>query len=211
MAKTIPSSKIPAWRFWLPLALQILFILIIPTQAAYTLLLGKTAILQTVPVDPYDFLRGYSQTLRYEISRPQELRSLPGWSDLVENQEKQQKRGNVLIQVPFYVILEAPKTRIDGDQRPPPWQPTAVSQARPTNLPQNQVAIRGRMSGYRWVDYGLESYYFPEAQREEINQSIRQLQTDAEGNRAFVVAVKVDGNGNAIPISLWLGDRQYRF
>ena len=51
------------------------------------------------------------------------------------------------------------------------------------------------MSGYRWVDYGLESYYFPEAQREEINQSIRQLQTDAEGNRAFVVEVKVDGNG----------------
>ena len=210
MAKTIPSSKIPAWRFWLPLALQILFILIIPTQAAYTLLLGKTAVLQTAPVDPYDFLRGYSQTLRYDISRPQELRSLPGWSDLIAT-EKNRKRGSELVKVLFYVILEAPKTKVDSNQRPTPWRPIAVSQQRPTNLPQNQVAIRGRMSGYRWVDYGLESYYFPEAQREEINQSIRQLQTDAAGNQAFVVAVKVDGSGNAIPISLWLDDRQYRF
>ena len=211
MARTIPSSKIPAWRFWLPLALQILFILIIPTQAAYTLLLGKTAILQTVPVDPYDLLRGYSQTLRYDISRPQELRSLPGWSDLIATEENEQKRGNELVKVPFYVILESPKTKVDGDQQPAPWRPIAVSQARPTNLPKNQVAIRGRMSGYRWVDYGLESYYFPEAQREDINQSIQQLQTDIEGNQAFVVEVKVDGNGNAIPIRLWLGDRQYRF
>ena len=176
MARTIPSSKISAWRFWLPLALQILFILIIPTQAAYTLLLGKSVILQTIPVDPYDFLRGYSQTLRYEISRPQELRSLPGWSNLIATEESEQTQGSLLVKVPFYVILEAPKAKANSDQRPTAWQPIAVSQTRPTNLPKNQVAIRGRMSGYRWVDYGLESYYFPETQREDINQSIRQLQ-----------------------------------
>ena len=84
MIKFKSLTSFPQWRFWLPLCLQIALILTVPIQSAYTLILGKTAILQTIPVDPYDLLRGYSQTLRYDISRPETLRSLPGWETLIK-------------------------------------------------------------------------------------------------------------------------------
>jgi len=50
-------------------------------EAWATLLLYSTQLgtaIKTIPVDPYDPLRGYSQTLNYEISRLDNLRSLPG-------------------------------------------------------------------------------------------------------------------------------------
>ncbi|HAA32846.1 MAG TPA: membrane-anchored protein, partial [Cyanobacteria bacterium UBA8553] len=72
-----PPKPTPIWRFWVPLLFQTILILAVPAQALYTQLTGKTVILQTVPVDPYELLRGYSQTLRYDISRQDNLRKLP--------------------------------------------------------------------------------------------------------------------------------------
>ncbi|NET14750.1 MAG: GDYXXLXY domain-containing protein, partial [Okeania sp. SIO1H6] len=43
------------WRFILPLTVQLALILSIPAQAIYTTITGRTVVLQTVPVDPYDF------------------------------------------------------------------------------------------------------------------------------------------------------------
>ena len=49
----------------------------------------------------------------------------------------------------------------------------------------------------------------PEAQRNDINDQIRQVQReDAE---AFVVDVKVDAKGDSVPLSLWISDQEYRF
>ena len=74
-----PESPRPIsiWRFWAPLLFQTALILAVPAQAVYTQLTGKTVILQTIPVDPYELLRGYSQTLRYDISIQDNLRKLP--------------------------------------------------------------------------------------------------------------------------------------
>lgn len=90
---TSRRTNFPGWRFVVPFAVQLAIILIVPAQSAYTYNFGKSAVIQTVPVDPYDLLRGYSQTLSYDISRTNDLEKFPGGEDLT--------KGNV-----FYVILE---------------------------------------------------------------------------------------------------------
>ncbi|HEY9648675.1 MAG TPA: GDYXXLXY domain-containing protein, partial [Chroococcidiopsis sp.] len=85
----------------------------------------------------------------------------------------------------------------------------AVSGDRPTDLPSNQVALKGSYEGGR-VIYGLESYYIPEDERIDINSRISSLQSGT--NRPdIVVETKVNDQGNATPLQFWLGDRPYKF
>jgi len=190
-----PSCRLPGWRLWVPLLFQSMLIVAVPAQDAYTYATGKTVVLQTAPVDPYDMLRGYYQTLGYDISSFQNLSKLPG-GDLL----KDTFVGDV------YVVLEAPAT--ENATPPKAWKPIRVSRDRPTNLPPNQIAIKGQSEGWRIV-YGLETYYMPEDQREQVNQAISQIQRREQ--RSFVVEAKVDGSGNSVPVSLWVRDRNYQF
>ena len=197
-------SPLPLWRFAVPLLLQIGLILVPPAQSVYTSVVGKTVILQTLPVDPYDSLRGYSQTLSYDISRLENLQKLPGWQEI----RKQQKINNadyLKSGTQLYVVLESPPDR--AKQPPLAWKPVKVSTSPPT-LPTNQIALKGNGSG-RSIRYGLETYYFPESQQQEINQAINQVQSSQK--RSLVVEIKVDERGHAIPVSLWVDKRNYRF
>ncbi|MCU0532992.1 MAG: GDYXXLXY domain-containing protein [Hydrococcus sp. Prado102] len=204
------TNKVSSWRFWVPLIFQSVLILVAPAQAIYTQMTGKTIILQTVPVDPYDILRGYSQTLRYSISRIETLEALSGWNTIV-GADNRDREGNLEPGARFYVILQAPEKAALSGQAPRPWKPVAVSRDRPTSLPPNRIAIQGEKSDYLWIDYGLETYYFPENQREEINAQINQTIPDSGQERPFVVEVKVDSQGRALPISLWIGEKNYNF
>ena len=200
-------KSVPVWRFYLPLLFQAALILMIPARAIYTQLSGKTVILQTIPVDPYDVLRGYSQTLRYDISRIENLRDLAGWQTLV--QQTNLEGGETLPPgTRFYVILQAPA---QVTIPPSAWNAIAVSRNFPQNLPENQIAVEGQ-ADYNWVNYGLETYYIPEDQRDEMNAEIIEIQTQGvEEEQAFVVEIKVDPQGNSVPVSLWMRDRNYRF
>lgn len=190
-----PFRRIPAWRLWLPLLCQAALIVAVPAQDAYTFVTGKPIVLQTAPVDPYDLMRGYSQTLGYEISNPATLKSLPGGQLFA-----QPYQGTV------YLVLVAPD---QADARPPkPWKPVRVSATLPQNLTANQVVLKGESDGWR-IAYGLETYYMPEDQREQVNTAIGQVQRRTQ--QSFVVEAKVDSSGHAIPISLWVRDRNYRF
>ncbi|MCA1991440.1 MAG: GDYXXLXY domain-containing protein [Coleofasciculus sp. S288] len=211
-------NPISFWRLWIPLVFQTVLILAVPAQAVYTYLTGKTVILQTVPIDPYELLRGYSQTLRYDISTQESLRELPGWEELPK---QQQQNGNKLSLLKpgtlFHVILEAP-IPTDSTGLPQAWKPVAVSIERPSNLPVNQVALKGLVQA-GFIEYGLETYYIPEDQREEINADLRaaaransnQLQQNpvqSNSNRPpqkppVVMEIKVNERGDAVPISLW--------
>ncbi|HIK12044.1 MAG TPA: GDYXXLXY domain-containing protein [Oscillatoriaceae cyanobacterium M33_DOE_052] len=200
---TEPASPVifPLWRLLVPLALQALLILAVPAEALYIYLTGKTAIIQTQPVDPYDFMRGYSQTLSYEISNPEKISQLPGWQELNQND------GNGRL----FVILEAPSTNNQDAKvagMPKPWQPVAVRGELPRDLPPNRVAIKGKLVSNWEIEYGLETYYMPEDQRDKINQEIQQLQAN---QRSFVVEVKVSDKGDAMAVSLWVGENNYRF
>lgn len=191
------SARLPGWRLWVPLLMQTALIVAIPARDAYTYVTGKTVVLQTAPVDPYELMRGYSQSLGYEISELDRLRQLPGAQWL-----------NELSQGTVYVVLEAPAATLT---RPPqPWKPVRLSPSQPKDLSANQVALKGTLNG-RQIQYGLETYYMPEDQRQKINADIQKIQQQQRQQQSFVVETKVDGGGNAVPISLWLHDRNYRF
>jgi uncharacterized membrane-anchored protein len=201
------KNCIPKWRFLLPLGVQMLMILALPAQAIYTYYTGKTVILQTMPVDPYDLLRGYSQTLSYDISSLEDLKRLPG-GDAFDADKSNSPTG-----IKLYVILEAPQVSLSLDKQPQAWKAVAVSRDRPANLPSNRIALKG-ISKYGRIEYGLETYYLPEAKIKDINQEINLLPRNppnSPATRQFVVEIKVDERGNSVPVSLWIGDRNYRF
>jgi len=208
------AKRLPAWRLWVPLLLQIGLIAAVPATAVYTFVTGKTVVLQTVPVDPYDLLRGYYQVLSYDISDPTNLEKLPGWKDLPSDKTPcppgivcPKNTHNIKPQTSFYVILESPKAATNPG-RPQAWKPVRVSLENPANLPANQIAIKGKYNSWR-MEYGLETYYMPEDEREKVNQEISEAQRNQR--QSFVVEVKVDKTGHAVPVSLWVRDRNYRF
>lgn len=199
-------TPFPLWRLGLPLLLQTLIILAVPAQAMLTYFTGRTAILQTAPVDPYDILRGYSQTLNYNISNVTALEKLDGWYELPF--EEQTTPPRPALGTAIYVVLEQPRN--SEGEIPSAWEPIRVSATPPTDLAENQISLRG-MVQYNWVEYGLERYYMPEDQRQQINDEISQLQRDFGEEPPFVVEVRIRDNGHALPVSLWVGDRNYRF
>ncbi|NJL01295.1 MAG: GDYXXLXY domain-containing protein [Spirulinaceae cyanobacterium SM2_1_0] len=192
-----PRQARPLWHFALPLALQTALILALPARNAYTFATGTTVVLQTAPVDPYDFLRGYYQTLGYEISQQDTLAALPG-GEAVFGEDRPYTDH-------FYVVLEPPTSETSP---PRPWQPVRISGELPDDLTAGQIALRGEYRDWQ-ITYGLERYYMPESQREAINRDIGDVQRSQP--EAFRVEVKVGGDGVAVPVSLWVQERHYRF
>jgi uncharacterized membrane-anchored protein len=175
-------------RFWLAFLLQVVVLLCIPAQAVYTQLTGRTVRLQTVPIDPYNWLTGYSQTLSYDISRMAALEKLAGLKPSTV------KTGSVI-----YVVLESGKK----DQ---PWKPVSMSLERPIALPENQIALRGVVDRGA-VLYGLETYYMPESRKDEVNDTV----TQAQRKKPAVVEVKIDRFGNGMAIAIEVGARRFEF
>jgi uncharacterized membrane-anchored protein len=209
------SPRLLLWRLVVPLCIQTGLILAVPAGAVYTHLTGKTVRLQTAPVDPYSLFHGYSVTLSYDISSPERLKTLPGWSTLGPSVSSEAGRS-----LPsgshFYLVLVAPDSQADSPRSV--WTPLRISGDRPTGLPSNQVALKGRVQNGSSVIYNLETYYIPEAQREAINQDLSPR--PGEQGQPAIVEAKVDALGHAVPLSIWITDptgkgqqslRQYRF
>ncbi|MCS6958430.1 MAG: GDYXXLXY domain-containing protein [Pseudanabaenaceae cyanobacterium SKYGB_i_bin29] len=184
--------KLPYWRLVLPLMLQIAIPLSMATEPFTVVLTGTTVYLQTVPVDPYDILRGYSQIVNYEFSSLSYLQSLPGGKNIDYNS------GTV------YVVFVAPKN--SNSTAPAPWQPVRVSTSFPGDLSPQEIAVKGTVR-YEQVIYGIEELYFPEAQREQINTEA----AEATHQRQAIAEVKVGRSGKAVLRALWLGNKAYRF
>ncbi|MGP1386994.1 MAG: GDYXXLXY domain-containing protein [Thainema sp.] len=202
--------------FSFALAVQTLLILLLPIQSARTYFTGETVILQTAPVDPYDIMRGYYVTLGYDISRADELRSLPGWEQFEPESTDYRMRSRFAQadKTPYiYVVLEQPQPSEQAEssdsQPPAAWEPVRVSATLPSDLAANQVALRGKLQ-YGWIRYGLESYYIPEDQRLQINAEISDIQWQNQ-SKGFVVEVRVNDQGDAVPTSLWVGETVYKF
>jgi len=198
IASTPPAPRFLTGRFLAALLLQSAIIVAVPFQSYMTYKNGQTVTLQTAPVDPYDLMRGYSQTLGFDISSRDTLINLPGGKGTLGEEQVANKTVYVTLQAPAEAKGEVPAA----------WKPVAVSSDRPQNLPQNQVALKGLYNGWQ-IEYGLETYYMPESQRNDINSQIRDIQSLE--NQAFVVDVKVDDKGKSVPVSLWVGEQRYQF
>ncbi|MFH0912673.1 MAG: GDYXXLXY domain-containing protein, partial [Candidatus Omnitrophota bacterium] len=133
---------------------------------------GKTVLLETVPVDPRDFLRGEYVILRYKISS-------------VDLQQIQSEKSYYGRGERVYVRLE-PRERL--------WEATAVRIQKPVS--DNGVYIKAKVK-YCYnkkleLTYGIESYFVPEGEGKDIENNMR-------GNSSSVeVEVLVDTSGNAI-------------
>ncbi|WP_392533928.1 GDYXXLXY domain-containing protein [Nostoc sp. C117] len=200
------NKPLPFWRLLAPLAVQTGLIMAVPAQALYTDMTGKTVILQTVPVNPNDMLEGNNLALDYNISRTANLSRLPGWQTLVSKGRGSGRRLPDGTNV--YVTLQEQIS--SGRGVPRAWRPLRVSSDRPTTLRANQVALRGVYQDGS-VNYGLETYYIPENQRQQITNDLQAQRARRGQVPPIVVKAKVDPQGKAVPISMWVRDRNYRF
>jgi uncharacterized membrane-anchored protein len=184
-------QKIPARNFWLALGVQLLLLASVPAKAIYTLNSGTTVFLQTAPVDPVDLLRGYYQTLGYEISSLNTLAKLPGGGlrrSLPNGQE-------------VFVTLALP---VAGKTQAA--QPIAVSLKYPSSPPANTVVLRGVIDRAQ-VKYDLEQFYMPEQQQVKVNEEIDR----ARQAKSLLLETKIGQDGRAVPVAIWVGDKSYRF
>jgi uncharacterized membrane-anchored protein len=195
--------KLPFGRLAVPLLLQLLMICSISAQSIYALATGTTVVIKTMPVDPYDLLRGYYQTLSYDISSFNILKKLPGWEKL----DRQNGSVNLAKNQQVYVTLAKAKVSSNTTSSQA-WQPIAIDSQLPTNLSADKIAIRGVSNGNSIV-YGLETYYMPEDRKDDVNADINS--TRGSGSRNLLVEIKVDNRGLATPVGLWVGNKQYRF
>lgn len=138
----------------------------------YILTTGKTIMLETVPVDPRDFLRGDYVVLRYKISAL-DLTRIKSAKAYYHSGER------------IFVEL-VPKDKF--------WEAAAVDGKK--DAPAGRVILAGRVKfcyqGKLEVTYGIESYFVPEGEGKEIEKKMR-------GRESFVsVEVVVDPAGRAL-------------
>jgi len=176
------SNRKTLYAFAGAVLVQMLILAAVPGQQMYTLMTGRTVVLRTAPVDPYDVMSGYYVTLSYEISR---FDRVPG-SKAFDGQEDG---------TPLYVVLCQGE---DGF-----WQAESVHKARP-DVAADRIVIKGRKS-WRTIEYGIETYYIPEAARGTIEDDLRQHARDVR------IEVKVDRFGRAALVRLLIGDRVYDY
>jgi uncharacterized membrane-anchored protein len=201
------NKPLPVWRLIAPLLFQVGLIMAVPLQAMYTDVTGKMVVLQTTPVEANDVLRGSSLNLDYNISRPETLRRLPGWNNWLR---RNSRRGRQIIQgSTLYLILQERRSFDRNELQS--WRPIRVSNNRPVYLSNNQVALKGNYQD-GLINYGLENYFITDEQRREINNDLAQIQESRNGREEpILVRVKVDPQGNAVPMGLSIRDRNYRF
>ena len=196
--QTAPVRRRARWRFWLPLALQLALILPMPLRNTYTTLMGETVILTTEPVDPYNLLQGYYQTLRYQtISSREAVIELEGGEFLAEFYRDRR---------PFYIVLaqDIGEGRSAG---PADWTPVRVSPERPLAQP-NELFLKAYPEGNS-IRYNLERYYMPESRRDELNATVADLRRQSP--QAVQVEVKIDRFGRAVPVALLMGGDRFEF
>jgi len=204
------TKPLPFWRLIVPLLIQTALIMAIPFQAMFTNYTGKTVILQTVPVNPNNLLQGNFVNLDYNIARYNTLRRLPGWQELVRRRSNRNRQYVSLAEgTNLYVTLQ--EQQFPDSRNPRAWKPVRVSVNPPRTLAANQVALKGVYQDGA-INYGMESYSIPEDQRQQINNNLFQAQqTQQRRQQPILVEVKVDAEGNAVPVSMWVRNRNYRF
>ena len=203
------KKRVTSWRFWVPMALQLALILPIPLRNTYTELAGETIILKTVPVDPYNWLQGYYQVLSYEtISDQEEVAKLSGGEFLENYYSDRRPFYLVFAQVPMTEAGDNPGDNPGASSAPGDWQPVRVSKARPEDVADNELFIKGYAEG-GFIRYNLERYYMPEELRNELNATISDLRR--EDPQAVKMEVKVDRFGGAVAVALLMDGKRFEF
>ena len=162
--------------------IQVLILVAVPARKVFTMATGKVVVLKVQPVDPYTILSGYYVTLGFDISRVDAFPNVQGISHGFSE-------GTWC-----YAVIEK------GDDGT--WKPVSLEQELPNSLPDNRVALLGRLRD-GWIAYGIEEFYIPEAQRHSIAED---LSKNVDKSR---LEVKVDRSGHAALQRLIIENRIY--
>jgi uncharacterized membrane-anchored protein len=162
--------------------IQALILVAIPARKVFTMVTGKTVVLKVRPVDPYSILSGYYATLAFDISRVDAFPNVRGIADGFTEGDW------------CYAVVEKGDDGI--------WKPVSLEHALPDDLPDNRLALLGRLN-HGAIRYGIEEFYIPEAQRYSIAEDLR-INVDKAR-----VEVKVDRSGHAALQRLIIEDRIY--
>ncbi|MBI4819652.1 MAG: GDYXXLXY domain-containing protein [Deltaproteobacteria bacterium] len=138
------------------LAIQLLILALIPAKKVRALASGRTVILETVPVDPYDPLSGYYVTLAYAVEG----------AASEATRDDPTPTGD---RVGFILVSRSE----------PAWTYVGVD-SQPTDR-SDLVAIAARAEGGRWVIDGIGRFYVPETDRDRIEAALSR-----GGRRALV-------------------------
>ncbi|AFY83967.1 GDYXXLXY domain-containing protein [Oscillatoria acuminata] len=208
-------------RFLIPLFIQTAAMLTVAFSAVQTERNGELVTLETEPVNLSKFIRNSANRVSYNISSFQKLEEIPGWEELPgtpvpcprnnqpRNRQKNQCNPDAKLLDPdltLYVILEPPTTEETGEV-PTPWVAVGLSGDRPMELGENQVMIKGK-SSEDLVEYEGEKFYLMRSQREEILETL-DLTDQEEQLEPLMIQLKVNPRGYAVPVKLWIGDRNY--
>ncbi|MCT7975470.1 GDYXXLXY domain-containing protein [Laspinema olomoucense] len=207
-------------RFLIPLFIQTAAMLTVAFSAVQTEWKGELVTLETEPVNLSKFIRNSSNRVSYSISNFKNLEEIPGWEELPGTPvpcPRNNRSGNWQNEcnpeaklldpdLTLYVILEPPTPEETGEV-PTPWNAVRVSRDRPRELGENQVMIKGK-SLEDLVEYEGEKFYLMRSQREEILETL-DLTDKEEKLETLVIQLKVNERGNAVPVNLWIGDRNY--
>ena len=169
----IPAALVVAF-------LQIAFLASMVMSRASILRDGREVMLQVLPIDPRDLLRGDYVVMRYNIS------AIPGDMFAEERQGDEAARGRTV-----FVRLKADTDGI--------WQPVLASFDAIAGAPAaaDEVDIRG-VSETRWVGkattvhvrYGIERFYVPEGEGRAIERA-------DPATRPFRMTIAVASDGTA--------------
>lgn len=200
--------------FIVVIVLQVVFLLGMVGYRESILALGRTAVLQTVPVDPRDLLRGEFVVLRYEISVLGPVGKTPPAQDVPVVPEKDEisppvegaiRPPRIVEFIPLSksylflgVIVEGDTVYVGlpGDDDDP-FQVLYVQTGGPS--PETDLFIKGHVTQKRGdtitVEYGIEQYFVPEGRGTEIERADK-VEVRVSINRSGTAAIKeliVDG------------------
>jgi|WetSurMetagenome_2_1015567.scaffolds.fasta_scaffold02917_2 uncharacterized membrane-anchored protein len=192
--------------FSLAVGLQAVIVALVPAGKYLALSRGRPLVLKLAPVDPYSMMSGYYAALNYEVSSP---------SAFKPSQNPQ----------PGDTVYAVVRKGEDGA-----WHPETLLLHKPSGLSPEQAFLRGTFRPNRWggqgIVYGIESFYIPEEDREDLNRALarrweaqRLPPPPAVGPPAppappppsppSYAEVKVDGSGRAALVALRVGDKRF--
>ena len=196
------------------IVVQVVFLLGLVGYRESILTLGRTAVLQTVPVDPRDLFRGEFVVLRYEISTLGTGENVPPGVGLpvppeggengppAEGEINPPRRVEIVPPSKTYLLLgEINKGDTvyvglpgDNDDR---FQVLHVQTGGPS--PETDLFIKGRVTEKRGdtitIEYGIEQYFVPEGRGLEIERADK-VEVRVSIDRSGTAAIKeliVDG------------------
>lgn len=154
----------------LAVGFQVIVLLAMIALRATPLLTGKTILVRVIPIDPRDLFRGDYVVLGYEFSRmpPEGIEGLP--------EERSRSNASLWLGKDVYVTL-VPDT--DGQH----WRMEAMSLRQPGE----GTYIRGALTDFGRLEFGIEAYYVQEGEGKTYEEAIRNQQLSAE------LAVTKDG------------------